>query len=182
MEAKSVTGFHVNIEVDAEDLRLIDSRLAKMRASLTGTEAGRYLSDEARPYLRDRAIVRFSREGDDAVGRWAPLSKATRGIRKKLARYYGWPIQPAHPINQRSGELRSFVIGTQDLRRSESEATLTVPRVSSSRRLNDKMRAAQTGTPTGRKLARPVVGLSERDRADLTMLAERWWERIIQGL
>src|SRR4051812_39482393 len=90
----------VDIVVDDKDVvHLFDS----FERAVTTVSLERLLSGGIADALRWRAQNRFTTEGDSASGKWAALRPATEDIREFL----GYPR--AHPINKRSGELRTFV-------------------------------------------------------------------------
>jgi hypothetical protein len=122
-----------------------------------------FLSMTVYPYLLRRAKERFQNEGDDVVGKWAPLAPATEVIRQTMG--YGG----AHPINVRTGELERYI--TQGSITSSVQATpvgafLQHPSKAPTGKLKKKLKGAQQGDPTsGFRGAppRPVLGMDEVD-------------------
>lgn len=168
------------------DTKSTIKRLQQLQNKLDNAEMERFLEESVRPYLRDRAVLRFSQEGDDAVGQWKELLKTTRGIRKTQAKKYGWPIQPAHPINVRSGELKRFILDTHSIQTYSNGPRLFVPRLGGNQELQKKFKTAQQGKP-GKvwKVAtvpRPVVAVGQRDKADIETLWGRWIAKVLATL
>jgi hypothetical protein len=126
-----------------------------MAAMLTGVVA---------PYLSERAEARFANEGDDVVGRWAPLLPATQAARASGRANQQWTVGDAHPINQRTHELHDYITGGHDPAYPHSlGATLAFPQISptSRRGIVEKMKTAQLGKHD--TVPRPVLGLNEQD-------------------
>lgn len=121
-----------------------------------------FLAMSVFPYLLNRAQQRFQNEGDDAVGKWAPLAPATEVIRQTMG--YGG----AHPINVRTGELERYITQgsvTSSVRASGLGAFLQHPASPPTGKLKSKLKTAQQGDPSfGRGVPpRPVLGMNETD-------------------
>lgn len=158
--------FYVLIETDfAHADAVIDSLL--VRASPVGLAA--FLNTVVAPWVRNRIEQRFDNEGDDVSGSWDPLAAATQSIRAS----YGFP--PDHPINVRTGSLRSFLVGTNsDVKPNGFGADLQHPPPSSDAIMNKKIKTAQSGDPNPRTPARPVMGLNENDLLFITSSLSAW--------
>lgn len=122
-----------------------------------------FLGGVVQPWIRKRASERFTQEGDDVSGAWAPLEVTTQQIRESL----GFP--GAHPINRRTGELEAFMTENQGILSSSGiEASLTYPGGEPTGELRNKVKVAQSGgqQPGYRPTPpRPVIGLGEQDLA-----------------
>lgn len=137
--------------------------MARLATVLTPPSLALFLSETVDRYLISRISERFNSEGDDAVGKWAPLAPATQKIR--ASRGYG----AAHPINVRTGELRRFVEGASNRLISEDPTGAMLSRPSrASGRVREKLAGAQQGEFPAPP--RPVLGLSMTDMA-FTMTA-----------
>lgn len=128
-----------------------------------------FLHGAVEPWLLQRATSRFHNEGDDAVGKWAPLQPSTMEFRENDG--HG----ASHPINKRTGELENYITGVgADTTSLPGLATLTFPDPDTkmSPALQQKMKTAQEGRSNPRTVARPVLGLGEKDLVTvLTQLA-----------
>jgi hypothetical protein len=137
--------------------------LERLEHSVSPLGLGFFLSVGVLQHITDRAESRFRAEGDDAVGKWAPLTPGTENIRQNLG--YG----AAHPINRRTGDLEDLI--TQ----ANANSTVSVNPIGAvlehpalpSGKLEDKLRTAQMGDssqpgyqPT---VPRPVIALNEAD-------------------
>lgn len=135
--------------------------LERIDTALNPLAIAEFLGHKVDPYLRKRARARFSNEGDDASGKWAPLQEATQQIRASMG--YG----PSHPINRREDELYNYVTQTQGRVSIEPlGASLTFPPNYPGGDLGEKLTGAQLGgtTPSGRSWpARKVYALGESD-------------------
>jgi hypothetical protein len=143
-----------------EMLNTIDSAL-----SVIGMAA--FLHGQVAPWVKARAKDRFASEGDDVSGPWAPLAETTIEIREGSG--FG-----AGPINIRTHELERYITQSNaDVVSAPGAATLRYPgTVPPSKGLREKMRTAQKGRSQPKTVARPVLGLNERDLSViLTQLA-----------
>lgn len=119
-----------------------------------------FLGQVIDPYLHSRAEGRFLSEGDDAVGKWVPLSHATQAIRAQQG--YG----SAHPINHRTGELEDYITGTPGAAHPHAlGATLTFPGNPPKGELKTKVETAQRGKTSPQTPPRPVLAVNEKDLA-----------------
>jgi len=117
-----------------------------------------FLGGQVGPYLARRAGERFQSEGDDVTGPWAPLKPATVQIRESQ----GYPGD--HPINRRTGELEEWVVqGGWDAYPQGIGATLRFPGKTPQGELRSKVETAQKGKGYPSTVARPVLGINERD-------------------
>lgn len=137
--------------------------LAKLEILMSGEGLAAFLGAEIGPYLKKRAGNRFSGQGDDVSGPWAPLSPATIQIRADGG--YG-----AGPINRRTGELENWVVQSGwDAYPIAKGATMRFPGKKPSGRIKEKVITAQKGRDGSegpdnpRTVARPVVGVNEND-------------------
>lgn len=170
----SGSGIDVEITGDFKDTELMLSSLLEAVSPLTMT---RFMMEQMTPYLEGRAATRFTSEGDDVVGSWAPLKPATEAIRQSK----GFP--PSHPINKRTGQLEDFILhGGKDFETTADAATMFMPGYGTgvSSDLMDKLTTAQMGKSYPSTVARPVIGLDETDlAAALTMLGFWVQEKVV---
>lgn len=123
------------------------------------------------PWVQERAQERFTSEGDDVSGKWAPLKDVTVKIRESA------PLNMedgSHPINKRTGELEEYITqGGVDVVSAPGAAVLKFPgKEVKTKSLREKLKTAQQGRTSPSTVARPVLGLNERDLAyTVTMLA-----------
>lgn len=170
MTSPSVNSFMV---LDIDDKDLVNQILA-LRHRLSDAGLEEFLEDVAHPYLQDRAAARFAAEGDDAVGQWLPLDATTVQIR--LALGYGG----AHPINVRTRDMLTYMLtSAAETSRVAEGMELTFPHSGGDPMIQEKIRTAQMGKAIPSTPPRPVVALSEKDGADLTMLLSDY---ITEGL
>lgn len=149
------------------DIKGVQAMLSHLETKLLSPAVGAWLTAEVQPYLQERLKQRFDAEGDDVVGKWVPLTAATEAIRTSQ----GFPA--AHPINDRTGELRNYLLNTPGaVNMSPAGATLTMPGTPASGELADKLKTAQSGRDNPLTVPRPVLGMNEADLAAvLTMMA-----------
>lgn len=151
------------VTVDTFDVEFMLNRLdtatspAGLATFLTGVVA---------PYIKERAERRFSQEGDDASGKWAPLRPATQEIRSRGP----WPVEASSPINVRTTELERYVTQSDALATPHAlGATLKYPgKKTTKKTIVEKMRTAQLGRSKPRTVARPVLTVNETDLAYVT--------------
>jgi len=143
------------------DTRGVEEMLAWLDTSLSGPGLVAFLNGKVGPWLHERAEARFRNEGDDVTGPWAPLKPATQRIRASK----GFP--PAHPINIRTGEMERYILGGtfQAAIPGQGGAVLSFPGSGQggSKELREKMRTAQQGKTQPNTVARPVLGMNEKD-------------------
>lgn len=119
-------------------------------------------------WVQERAQDRFAAEGDDVTGGWAPLRPATTEIRE-LA---GWGAE--HPINRRTGELEAYITQSDiGVTVAPGMGVMRYPNTEpKSPGLRTKVKTAQQGRARPKTVARPVLGLNEKDLGVvITMLA-----------
>lgn len=132
-----------------------------------------FLSGVVSTHIRKRAEDRFASEGDDAVGRWAPLAEATGRFRES----YGY--SPYNPINRRTGELEEYITGSaSNVTTAPGFGELTFPGEPASGWLEEKVRTAQEGKEQPNTPARPILGLSVLDLeyvlGELALFIQGW--------
>jgi hypothetical protein len=161
---------------------VVDSKAVEAmigRANLTLSPAGleAFLLTDGLEFFRLRARSRFREEGDDAVGKWAPLHPATVDIRRKDG--YGGE----HPINIRTGGLYEFITQTVPFAVAGGDfAFMSFPANIENRKMREKLIQAQAGNAFGdnNSPARPVVGANETDLAGLLNRLGAWFvERMV---
>lgn len=148
--------------------RGVQAMLANIDSALSPSGLASFLGMAVGPWVKERAADRFQSEGDDVTGKWAPLSDTTIDIREKSG------FEGAHPINKRTGELEAYITqGQVGIVAAPAVSTLTFPKnPPTTKSLKQKMETAQRGRSNPSTVARPVLGLGERDLAQvLTMLA-----------
>jgi hypothetical protein len=155
-------GAYIDIELTG-DASYVHRMLDHLDNKLGPQGLTAFLSMTVFPYLMDRAKQRFQDEGDDVVGKWAPLAPATEVIRQSMG--YGG----AHPINVRTGELERYITQgspSASVQASPLGAFLQHPASAPSGKLKSKVKTAQQGDPKfGRNGTppRPVLGMNEVD-------------------
>jgi hypothetical protein len=139
----------------------VTAMLAYLDRVLSPGGMGAFLGLNIGPYLQSRARDRFQSEGDDVTGPWAPLASSTEEVRARQQ------VGPAHPINRRTGELERYITDGQFRVVAHSlGATLTFPGTTPARQsIRQKMEVAQQGRISPPTVARPVLGMNERDLA-----------------
>lgn len=152
----------MHIVVESINASSVYAGLSRLERALTGSGLADFFATTAAPYLAVRAQNRFSQEGDDAVGAWAPLRQFTQNIRASQG--YG----PAHPINKRTGELENYIVGSPPAIVSGTDGgVMRFPGPAASGKLAEKVRTAQIGFDGGKSrpstVPRPVLGVSVTD-------------------
>ena len=146
----------------------VQHMLNSIDSALSPVGLAAFLHGDVGPWVKQRAADRFRDEGDDVTGKWAPLAASTVEFRENAG------FEGAHPINKRTGELEAYITqGNVDVVAAPGVATMRYPSKSGtvSKALRQKLKTAQQGRDTPRTVARPVLGLNERDLAHvLTML------------
>jgi hypothetical protein len=172
-----MTELALKITVDSTD---VEAMFHKLESRLSPGALRIFLNARAHRDLAQRAQQRFANEGDDASGPWADLAFMTGRIR-------AWQgFLPFHPINVRTGALRSFVINSYTVKETVGGATLTMPGEASGTLLA-KFTQAQLGGGGGPRVSarptrdegthgpnrpappRPVVALSVVDTLMISM-------------
>lgn len=160
------TGF-IDFEI-VGNRRGVQAMLNSIDSALSPAGLASFLGIAVGPWVKERAADRFANEGDDVTGKWAPLKETTIEWRER----YGF--EGAHPINKRTGELEEYITqGQVGVTAGPGVAVLTYPKnPPTGKALRQKMETAQRGRTRPATVARPVLGLNERDLAQvLTMLA-----------
>lgn len=159
---------YIDLEIRGDEAGVM-KMLQHLDSCFTAQGMTTFLQGDVAPWLSRRAQERFDSEGDDASGRWAPLSAATRDIRAAGAARGEWAIQPAHPINVRTGDMEAYITqgGGEVTPEGSGNMALHYPRrtISATRGMRDKVRRAQVGD--GRTRPRPVLAVSEVDLAEV---------------
>jgi hypothetical protein len=162
----SPTGW-LDIEIVGTE-RGVERMLEVIDSSLSATGLAAFLFGSVGPWVQQRAEERFKNEGDDVSGKWAPLMPRTQEIREN----YGFG--GSHPINKRTGQLEDYITqGQVDVVTSPGYGILRFPgNPPNDTGLRQKMKTAQQGRAEPNTVARPVLGLNEKDLvAILNMLA-----------
>lgn len=146
-----------NVGIDVEQSG-VQAMMAHLDTTLNPVAIAGFLGATVDPYIRERARARFASEGDDVTGGWAPLGFATQSIRAQMG------FGASHPINKRTGALEEYIVDSPNaIEINPLGAVLRMPGVEATGELGSKMRTAQKGKPDPRTVARPVIGLNEKD-------------------
>jgi hypothetical protein len=138
--------------------------LVRLELLLRGESIAGWMQAVTIPFLRKRAEDRFAGEGDDVVGKWAPLKPYT--ILTRIQAGFG-----AGPINVQTGELKRFVTeGQFIIGWPADQATMRFPSAPPSGELRRKFTTAQKGRSDPRTPPRPVIGLGVKDSSEITTL------------
>jgi hypothetical protein len=180
----------VDIVLNAEDKAQIDAMIKSITKVLSFAGISEFLETRAQPYLAQRARLRFANEGDDASGKWRPLSEVTERWREWCAAKYGLAITGPTPINVRTGALYRWVTETYAVKPFGSAAKdntveLTLPGKISDPWLAVKLRHAQQGGFTRYFSGfgpRPVAVVSTVDSVQLTRMAGTWFDEMFAKL
>ena len=158
--------FYVLIETESDEAQKVLDTLEK-RMNPVGLSL--FLTTVVDPWIRQRIEQRFDEEGDSMSGDWDPLAISTQQIRAS----YGYP--PDHPINVRTGKMRSFLVGTKsDVKPSGIGATLQHPPPVADAVTAKKIATAQGGSSQPPTPARPVIGVDENDLVFVTSSLAAW--------
>lgn len=142
------------------DSRNVQLMLERLGDALDTVGLYTFLNASVGPWLQQRAQERFADEGDDVVGKWAPLQAYTVQMRQSQ----GFPGD--HPINRRTGELENYIVnGGWDVTATPVLATLTYPGNLPNASEATKVAAAQMGVQHPSTVPRPVLGMNEADLA-----------------
>lgn len=171
----------IEVTIDPDDARRIDELIDRISRVVEPSSLFTFLKDESLPYLRARAANRFITEGDDASGKWRPLTETSERFRAWAARKYGLPIKADHPINRRTGQLKNWVMRSYKIEQfGYAGAQLQMPGTRSSDRwLEQKYRHAQQGGFTRWYSGfgpRPVMAINQRDNTAITSSLKQWLE------
>jgi hypothetical protein len=155
----------VGLEMAMQD-KDVENMLNVVELLLQGTGMAMFLNEEVGPYIRERAQARFRNEGDDVVGKWAPLKPSTQVIRQS---HPEWPVGASHPINVRTGELEQWVTQSNwNVGPNSVGASLRYPSVKPTGELRRKVTTAQRGKDYPSTVARPVLGVNPADLVFVT--------------
>jgi hypothetical protein len=145
----------------------VEALLTRLDTALSPPAIASFLGGPVEEYLQQRVRDRFANEGDDVVGRWAPLKPATQMIRSQEG--YG----AEGPINRRTDALMDYIVGTPGNATPHGlGATLTYPGTPPRGETRTKVQTAQAGKAFPRTEPRPVLGMNEEDLASvLTLLS-----------
>lgn len=180
--------FEIEVEMDFNDSVRINRLINGLSAGMSGAGLTTLLSQEVQPYLHHRAWQRFMTQGDDASGRWAPLTETTQKFRRFYAKRDGLKIQPDFPINERTTQLRDYVTQSFDILKTEQSARLAIPSTKTSgygRFISRKLRHAQLGgigLNGDRFPARPVAVISGKDKQVIDAMTIGWANDLIRSL
>lgn len=164
-----IQGISVETEVDAREVWLL---LERANHALSWVNIGQAVRGPVVQYLQERVEDRFAQQGDDASGKWAPLTEATQRIRASKG------YTPAGPINIRTGEMYNWLLNANGelvggVVGEGGDLLLMWPGDYPSGELGDKLAHAQEGDPDTRTVPRPVVAADGTDMATvLTILGE----------
>jgi hypothetical protein len=148
--------------------RGVQQMLNSIDSALSPVGLAAFLYGAVGPWVKERAADRFQQEGDDVSGKWAPLQQTTIDIREHSG------FEGPHPINVRTHELENYITqGDIGVTTSPGYGIMRYPQnPPKSKGLREKVKTAQGGRTTPPTVARPVLGLNERDLAQvLVMLA-----------
>jgi hypothetical protein len=150
-----MTGFLIDIQTDVDGPQRI---FAQLEAKVQQSSLADWLYNVVSPYVAERIQDRFSSEGDDVSGPWAPLRSTTEAFRTSK----GFP--PDHPINVRTHLMEGFLVGDPGrVSTSGAGVTLTHPGNTPGPLTALKIQAAQQGKTFPQTPPRPVIGLSNLD-------------------
>lgn len=148
--------------------RGVQAMLQTIDSALSPVGLAAFLYGSVGPWVKQRAEARFTNEGDDVTGPWAPLKQTTVDWRESQG------FGGEHPINRRTGELEEYITqGNIQVTATAGAGVMKFPGdAPRSKSLTEKMRTAQKGRVSPSTVARPVLGLNERDLGVvMTMLA-----------
>lgn len=148
----------VEIILDDKD---VEAGLANLARLLSPESIDLFLGESVVPFLRERADFRFSNEGDTASGKWEALRPATvraRAYGIETGEYTG--IGPEHPINKRTGELESYILGSDGLLVGEGTVLWPNPNARDGD-IDEKLGRAQGLDPN--TVQRAVLAIDEDD-------------------
>lgn len=149
----------ISVEIGVEEKNL-ERMLHGLDIALNPQAIAGFLLGTVDPYFRERARSRFASEGDDMSGPWAPLRESTQSFREQGG--YG----ASHPINRREGELEAYIVDAPSrIPIDPMGASLIMPGDPPTGELRTKVETAQQGKASPRTVARPILGMNERDLA-----------------
>lgn len=122
------------------DIAQVDAEVTRLMMRLRQSSLRIFMQDKVRPFINQRTRDRFRTEGDDASGKWAQLQLTTGRIRM----FQGFP--PLHPINVRTGQLRTFVTTSSRVSSAgQNGASITFPGTLPRGEIRHKLEIAQVG-------------------------------------
>lgn len=156
----------LDITVDTSD---IDEAIAQYLTALSPPSIGAWLKGPMVEWLQLRMTERFDNEGDSAVGEWLDLAPKTQEIRAAL----GFPAE--HPINERTGEMRSFLETNEGLLWANG-MVMSFPD-----RTPGDLRWALLGAQGAldHQPARRVLAMDTTDMAQALVSLNEWIERMV---
>lgn len=151
--------FSLEVTIDTVDL---EATLVRMETSLSPIGLSIFLIGGVLPWVKERAQARFTDEGDDVSGKWAPLETSTQEFRTNGP----WGVGASSPINKRSGDLEDYITKSNaTLATGADSAYMVYPDRAPTGALDEKVRTAQSGKDKPKTPPRPVLGLNETDLA-----------------
>lgn len=164
-----MSGIHMTVFVDDKDT---NRALQALWWTLSGNSLAKFHKSFTERWLQERASARFMSEGDDASGRWAPLTDSRMDIRENQG-YLAWPI------NEASGDLYDYITKTPgDVTFGANWSAFFFPGNPRNPGERAKLETAQKGRPAGNPMpdgqggtkpspsatpARPVAALGAVD-------------------
>jgi phage gpG-like protein len=144
-----------HVDVDATEVLVM---LERADRAISNANIARALTGTVAEYMQERARERFAVEGDDASGKWAPLSWATIKMRQEAG--YG-----SGPINRRTGEMYDWLTSANgELFSSGDNVLLMWPDTEfPGGELGKKLEHAQAGAEDPPTVPRPVIAANEED-------------------
>lgn len=174
------------------DASAMEYYLQGYRQALSAPAISQVLYHRVDPLLQGWAAEAFATETDPTGQKWKPLKQVTNdNFRVPM----GFP--PAHPINERTGELRKAYTQKGEIvviPGVETDVVLQNPTAqikNSDPELQSKMRVAASGrgrgtSPTGRTRKpvppRPIVGLTPGRADQITMVFAVYIQQVTNGL
>lgn len=157
------------------DVEILDQDIVRIIHKLSDESLARWMKDDALDIIEGRTERRFEAEGDDASGKWAPLTHDTQRIRSSQG------YMPDHPILERSGELREAVLTSKgNLTVDPSGVMLEWPGGINTPD-NSKHIAyaiAQKGSLPNKTVSRPIAAA---DDTDMILLMESLADELFEG-
>lgn len=143
------------------DRQGVQAMLTRLDSALSPVGLSLFLYGPVGAFIKHRAAQRFSGQGDDVSGKWAPLKESTIEFRENQHFKSG-------PINKRTGELERYITqGTVKVTPVPGfGAAMTYPGDEpDNAHLVTKVKTAQSGKAHPLTRPRPVLGMNERDLA-----------------
>lgn len=154
-----------DVVVDDDD---VSGMFARFDSVLEAPNLAQFLRRYATPWFRGKAGAGFEDEMAPNGQPWSPLKPYTVETRESE----GFPGD--HPINHRTGAMERYIMqGTPSMAVGAMQATMRFPGRGSAL-FNRKLKVAQQGAKWPRTVARPVVGMDERDLAVMLRSLSLW--------